>query len=121
MQYNDAQSGKDYVTYLTLSPVQMTFHGTGSSLQASHDQVRVCLHACYIVTLNVLLSPLHFGLFWGIGWVQTFVLWLRLELLIRSLSLFLELGLVFGLVLARLSLLSRVFVWIEKRDAPKEN
>uniref|UniRef100_A0A674MY87 Double-stranded RNA-binding protein Staufen homolog 2 n=1 Tax=Takifugu rubripes TaxID=31033 RepID=A0A674MY87_TAKRU len=38
VQYNDAQSGKDYVTYLTLSPVQMTFHGTGSTLQASHDQ-----------------------------------------------------------------------------------
>uniref|UniRef100_A0A3P8VN18 Double-stranded RNA-binding protein Staufen homolog 2 n=1 Tax=Cynoglossus semilaevis TaxID=244447 RepID=A0A3P8VN18_CYNSE len=38
VQYSDAQSGKDYVTYLTLSPVQMTFHGTGSTLQASHDQ-----------------------------------------------------------------------------------
>uniref|UniRef100_A0AAQ4NQW8 Double-stranded RNA-binding protein Staufen homolog 2 n=1 Tax=Gasterosteus aculeatus aculeatus TaxID=481459 RepID=A0AAQ4NQW8_GASAC len=37
-QYSDAQSGKDFVTYLTLSPVQMTFHGTGSTLQASHDQ-----------------------------------------------------------------------------------
>lgn len=43
VQYNDAQSGKDYVTYLTLSPVQMTFHGTGSTLQASHDQVCVCV------------------------------------------------------------------------------
>ncbi|XP_077480416.1 double-stranded RNA-binding protein Staufen homolog 2 isoform X2 [Stigmatopora argus] len=39
VQYSDAQSGKDFVTYLTLSPVQMTFHGTGSTLQASHDQV----------------------------------------------------------------------------------
>uniref|UniRef100_A0A7N5ZQT7 Double-stranded RNA-binding protein Staufen homolog 2 n=1 Tax=Anabas testudineus TaxID=64144 RepID=A0A7N5ZQT7_ANATE len=38
VQYSDAQSGKDYVTYLTLSPVQMTSHGTGSTLQASHDQ-----------------------------------------------------------------------------------
>nr|XP_020501384.1 double-stranded RNA-binding protein Staufen homolog 2 [Labrus bergylta] len=38
VQYSDVQSGKDYVTYLTLSPVQMTFHGTGSTLQASHDQ-----------------------------------------------------------------------------------
>nr|XP_020455644.1 double-stranded RNA-binding protein Staufen homolog 2 [Monopterus albus] len=38
VQYNDAQSGKDFVTYLTLSPVHMTFHGTGSTLQASHDQ-----------------------------------------------------------------------------------
>lgn len=41
VQYSDAQSGKDFVTYLTLSPVQMTFHGTGSTLQASHDQVFV--------------------------------------------------------------------------------
>uniref|UniRef100_A0A672JII8 Double-stranded RNA-binding protein Staufen homolog 2 n=1 Tax=Salarias fasciatus TaxID=181472 RepID=A0A672JII8_SALFA len=39
VQYSDAQSGKEFVTYLTLSPVQMTFHGTGSTLQASHDQV----------------------------------------------------------------------------------
>uniref|UniRef100_A0A8C6LXA2 Double-stranded RNA-binding protein Staufen homolog 2 n=1 Tax=Nothobranchius furzeri TaxID=105023 RepID=A0A8C6LXA2_NOTFU len=38
VQYSDAQSGKENVTYLTLSPVQMTFHGTGSTLQASHDQ-----------------------------------------------------------------------------------
>ncbi|TNN88987.1 Double-stranded RNA-binding protein Staufen 2 [Liparis tanakae] len=38
VQYSDAQSGQDFVTYLTLSPVQMTFHGTGSTLQASHDQ-----------------------------------------------------------------------------------
>ncbi|XP_015250525.1 PREDICTED: double-stranded RNA-binding protein Staufen homolog 2 [Cyprinodon variegatus] len=38
VQYSDAQSGADFVTYLTLSPVQMTFHGTGSTLQASHDQ-----------------------------------------------------------------------------------
>ncbi|KAM6977111.1 double-stranded RNA-binding protein Staufen homolog 2 isoform 1-T1 [Aplochiton taeniatus] len=38
VQYNDRQNGKEFVTYLTLSPVQMTFHGTGSSLQASHDQ-----------------------------------------------------------------------------------
>ncbi|XP_063062537.1 double-stranded RNA-binding protein Staufen homolog 2 isoform X2 [Engraulis encrasicolus] len=38
VQYNDAQTGKEYMTYLTLSPVQMTFHGIGSSLQASHDQ-----------------------------------------------------------------------------------
>lgn len=44
VQYSDAQSGKDFVTYLTLSPVQMTFHGTGSTLQASHDQVCVCVH-----------------------------------------------------------------------------
>lgn len=39
VQYSDAQNGKEFVTYLTLSPVQMTFHGTGSTLQASHDQV----------------------------------------------------------------------------------
>ncbi|KAG7262333.1 hypothetical protein CRUP_000738, partial [Coryphaenoides rupestris] len=40
VQYSDGQSGKEFVTYLTLSPVQMTFHGTGSTLQASHDQSR---------------------------------------------------------------------------------
>ncbi|KAJ0022964.1 hypothetical protein NQD34_015098 [Periophthalmus magnuspinnatus] len=44
VQYSDAQSGKDFVTYLTLSPVQMTFHGTGSTLQASHDQVPESLY-----------------------------------------------------------------------------
>ncbi|XP_067108339.1 LOW QUALITY PROTEIN: double-stranded RNA-binding protein Staufen homolog 2-like [Osmerus mordax] len=38
VQYNDGQNGKEFMTYLTLSPVQMTFHGIGSSLQASHDQ-----------------------------------------------------------------------------------
>ncbi|XP_035270749.1 double-stranded RNA-binding protein Staufen homolog 2 isoform X4 [Anguilla anguilla] len=36
--YNDGQSGKDFITYLTLSPVQMTFHGIGNSIEASHDQ-----------------------------------------------------------------------------------
>ncbi|XP_036373330.1 double-stranded RNA-binding protein Staufen homolog 2 [Megalops cyprinoides] len=38
VQYNDRQSGKDFITYLTLSPVQMTFHGIGNSIEASHDQ-----------------------------------------------------------------------------------
>uniref|UniRef100_A0AAY4AXC5 Double-stranded RNA-binding protein Staufen homolog 2 n=1 Tax=Denticeps clupeoides TaxID=299321 RepID=A0AAY4AXC5_9TELE len=38
VQYNDGQTGKDFITCLTLSPVQMTFHGIGSSIQASHDQ-----------------------------------------------------------------------------------
>ncbi|XP_029110579.1 double-stranded RNA-binding protein Staufen homolog 2 isoform X4 [Scleropages formosus] len=36
--YNDGQNGKEFRTYLTLSPVQMTFHGVGSSLEASRDQ-----------------------------------------------------------------------------------
>ncbi|KAJ8279730.1 hypothetical protein COCON_G00067960 [Conger conger] len=36
--YNDGQSGKDFITYLTLSPVQMTFTGIGTSIEASHDQ-----------------------------------------------------------------------------------
>ncbi|KAI1889068.1 hypothetical protein AGOR_G00175250 [Albula goreensis] len=36
--YNDGQSGKDFITYLTLSPVQMAFHGIGNSIEASHDQ-----------------------------------------------------------------------------------
>ncbi|KAL1006290.1 hypothetical protein UPYG_G00070310 [Umbra pygmaea] len=38
VQYSDGQSGKDFMTYLTLTPVQMTFHGMGNSIQASHDQ-----------------------------------------------------------------------------------
>uniref|UniRef100_A0A8B9KS17 Double-stranded RNA-binding protein Staufen homolog 2 n=1 Tax=Astyanax mexicanus TaxID=7994 RepID=A0A8B9KS17_ASTMX len=39
VQYTDGQNNdKDFMTYLTLSPVQMTFHGIGSSVQASHDQ-----------------------------------------------------------------------------------
>ncbi|XP_028972113.2 double-stranded RNA-binding protein Staufen homolog 2 isoform X3 [Esox lucius] len=38
VQYSDGQNGKDFMTYLTLTPVQMSFHGIGSSIQASHDQ-----------------------------------------------------------------------------------
>ncbi|XP_036413868.1 LOW QUALITY PROTEIN: double-stranded RNA-binding protein Staufen homolog 2 [Colossoma macropomum] len=38
VQYTDGQTDKEFMTYLTLSPVQMTFHGIGSSIQASHDQ-----------------------------------------------------------------------------------
>ncbi|KAF5901201.1 double-stranded RNA-binding protein Staufen 2 isoform X1, partial [Clarias magur] len=38
VQYTDRQTDTEFVTYLTLSPVQMTFHGIGSSIQASHDQ-----------------------------------------------------------------------------------
>lgn len=69
VQYSDAQSGKDFVTYLTLSPVQMTFHGTGSTLQASHDQVRVCLRTCYIVAINI--SPVNLGRFGESEWIKT--------------------------------------------------
>lgn len=36
--YSDGQNGREFMTYLTLSPVQMTFHGIGSSIKASHDQ-----------------------------------------------------------------------------------
>ncbi|XP_029447346.1 double-stranded RNA-binding protein Staufen homolog 2 isoform X5 [Rhinatrema bivittatum] len=36
--YSDRQNGKDCMTCLTLSPVQMTFHGIGNSIEASHDQ-----------------------------------------------------------------------------------
>jgi len=39
VQYSDRQTDKEFMTYLTLSPVQMTFHGIGSSIPASHDQV----------------------------------------------------------------------------------
>ncbi|XP_056594603.1 double-stranded RNA-binding protein Staufen homolog 2 isoform X3 [Triplophysa dalaica] len=38
VQYKDRQTDKECITYLTLSPVQMTFHGIGSSIPASHDQ-----------------------------------------------------------------------------------
>ncbi|XP_051970417.1 double-stranded RNA-binding protein Staufen homolog 2 isoform X2 [Xyrauchen texanus] len=38
VQYTDKQTDKECMTYLTLSPVQMTFHGIGSSIPASHDQ-----------------------------------------------------------------------------------
>nr|XP_028592520.1 double-stranded RNA-binding protein Staufen homolog 2 isoform X1 [Podarcis muralis]XP_028592522.1 double-stranded RNA-binding protein Staufen homolog 2 isoform X1 [Podarcis muralis] len=36
--YSDRQNGKECMTCLTLSPVQMTFHGIGSCIEASHDQ-----------------------------------------------------------------------------------
>ncbi|XP_041101850.1 double-stranded RNA-binding protein Staufen homolog 2-like isoform X3 [Polyodon spathula] len=38
VQYTDRQNGKECMTYLSLSPVQMTFLGIGSSIAASHDQ-----------------------------------------------------------------------------------
>ncbi|XP_077349006.1 double-stranded RNA-binding protein Staufen homolog 2 [Lithobates pipiens] len=38
VSYNDRQSGNDFMTCLTLSPVQMTFHGIGNSVETSHDQ-----------------------------------------------------------------------------------
>ncbi|KAJ8401462.1 hypothetical protein AAFF_G00383810 [Aldrovandia affinis] len=38
VQYSDGQNGKEHMTYLTLSPVHMTFHGSGNSIEASHDQ-----------------------------------------------------------------------------------
>ncbi|XP_054670503.1 double-stranded RNA-binding protein Staufen homolog 2 isoform X4 [Grus americana] len=38
VHYSDRQNGKECMTSLTLSPVQMTFQGIGSSIEASHDQ-----------------------------------------------------------------------------------
>ncbi|XP_075439521.1 double-stranded RNA-binding protein Staufen homolog 2 isoform X5 [Ascaphus truei] len=38
VNYHDIQNGKDFMTCLTLSPVQMAFHGIGNSVEASHDQ-----------------------------------------------------------------------------------
>ncbi|XP_057282165.1 double-stranded RNA-binding protein Staufen homolog 2 isoform X2 [Pezoporus wallicus] len=38
VHYSDRQNGKECMTCLTLSPVQMTFQGIGSSIEASHDQ-----------------------------------------------------------------------------------
>ncbi|XP_057282169.1 double-stranded RNA-binding protein Staufen homolog 2 isoform X5 [Pezoporus wallicus] len=39
VHYSDRQNGKECMTCLTLSPVQMTFQGIGSSIEASHDQM----------------------------------------------------------------------------------
>ncbi|XP_051468739.1 double-stranded RNA-binding protein Staufen homolog 2 isoform X2 [Apus apus] len=38
VHYSDRQNGKECMTCLTLIPVQMTFQGIGSSIEASHDQ-----------------------------------------------------------------------------------
>ncbi|XP_015711265.1 double-stranded RNA-binding protein Staufen homolog 2 isoform X1 [Coturnix japonica] len=38
VHYSDRQNGKECMTCLTLSPVQMTFQGIGSSIEASRDQ-----------------------------------------------------------------------------------
>ncbi|XP_054241270.1 double-stranded RNA-binding protein Staufen homolog 2 isoform X1 [Indicator indicator] len=38
VHYTDRQNGKECMTCLALSPVQMTFQGIGSSIEASHDQ-----------------------------------------------------------------------------------
>ncbi|XP_008106801.2 double-stranded RNA-binding protein Staufen homolog 2 isoform X2 [Anolis carolinensis] len=38
VHYSDRQNGKECMTCLTLSPVQMTFHGIGSTTEDSHDQ-----------------------------------------------------------------------------------
>ncbi|XP_064010716.1 double-stranded RNA-binding protein Staufen homolog 2 isoform X5 [Pogoniulus pusillus] len=40
VHYSDRQNGTECMTCLTLSPVQMTFQGIGSSIEASHDQKR---------------------------------------------------------------------------------
>lgn len=52
------------MTYLTLSPVQMTFHGIGSSIQASHDQVRPPHFLCFkmeMVQIETLTAPIKKG------------------------------------------------------------
>ncbi|XP_063307388.1 double-stranded RNA-binding protein Staufen homolog 2 isoform X2 [Pelobates fuscus] len=38
VNYSDIQNGNDFLTCLTLSPIQMTFQGIGSTVEASHDQ-----------------------------------------------------------------------------------
>ncbi|XP_062426264.1 double-stranded RNA-binding protein Staufen homolog 2 isoform X3 [Rhea pennata] len=43
VHYSDRQNGKECMTCLTLSPVQMTFQGIGSSIEASHDQEKLLL------------------------------------------------------------------------------
>eukprot|EP00075_Anas_platyrhynchos_P018901 XP_027308154.1 double-stranded RNA-binding protein Staufen homolog 2 isoform X1 [Anas platyrhynchos] len=44
VHYSDRQNGKECMTCLTLSPVQMTFQGIGSSIEASHDQTNIVTH-----------------------------------------------------------------------------
>ncbi|XP_060755932.1 double-stranded RNA-binding protein Staufen homolog 2 isoform X5 [Neoarius graeffei] len=63
VQYTDRQTDTEFVTYLTLSPVQMTFHGIGSSIQASHDQLlfeRWLMELCHTrpLVLQAALSAL---------------------------------------------------------------
>ncbi|XP_073186935.1 double-stranded RNA-binding protein Staufen homolog 2 isoform X11 [Lepidochelys kempii] len=48
VHYSDRQNGKECMTCLTLSPVQMTFHGIGSSIEASHDQDCVTKFLLYL-------------------------------------------------------------------------
>ncbi|KAM4029342.1 double-stranded RNA-binding protein Staufen homolog 2 isoform 2-T3 [Anomaloglossus baeobatrachus] len=38
VNYSDRQSGNEFLTCLTLSPLQMTFHGIGNCVETSHDQ-----------------------------------------------------------------------------------
>ncbi|XP_069813565.1 double-stranded RNA-binding protein Staufen homolog 2 isoform X2 [Dendropsophus ebraccatus] len=38
VNYSDRQSGNEFLTCLTISPLQMTFHGIGNSVETSHDQ-----------------------------------------------------------------------------------
>uniref|UniRef100_A0A8C3BB26 Double-stranded RNA-binding protein Staufen homolog 2 n=1 Tax=Cairina moschata TaxID=8855 RepID=A0A8C3BB26_CAIMO len=45
VHYSDRQNGKECMTCLTLSPVQMTFQGIGSSIEASHDQSQALDHS----------------------------------------------------------------------------
>ncbi|XP_029447343.1 double-stranded RNA-binding protein Staufen homolog 2 isoform X2 [Rhinatrema bivittatum] len=52
--YSDRQNGKDCMTCLTLSPVQMTFHGIGNSIEASHDQLQHSMLASVLDMNNIL-------------------------------------------------------------------
>ncbi|XP_073186933.1 double-stranded RNA-binding protein Staufen homolog 2 isoform X9 [Lepidochelys kempii] len=54
VHYSDRQNGKECMTCLTLSPVQMTFHGIGSSIEASHDQDCVTKFLLYLGSFKCL-------------------------------------------------------------------
>ncbi|XP_064010715.1 double-stranded RNA-binding protein Staufen homolog 2 isoform X4 [Pogoniulus pusillus] len=47
VHYSDRQNGTECMTCLTLSPVQMTFQGIGSSIEASHDQINCTLQSLW--------------------------------------------------------------------------
>ncbi|XP_065483468.1 double-stranded RNA-binding protein Staufen homolog 2 isoform X3 [Caloenas nicobarica] len=62
VHYSDRQNGKECMTCLTLSPVQMTFQGIGSSIEASHDQPlqhqdSYLILSKHLMQLDLLLLP----------------------------------------------------------------
>ncbi|XP_068861042.1 double-stranded RNA-binding protein Staufen homolog 2 isoform X2 [Aphelocoma coerulescens] len=63
VHYSDRQNGKECMTCLTLSPVQMTFQGIGSSIEASHDQKKweIFLRNLCSLSSHIFCWVLHSG------------------------------------------------------------